>query len=66
MSPIKQDTDKLFMDTMKHIMHIDSDVSKGCPLAKDVQYNYEVWQRNIMNKEAALKLRVSLNKWKEK
>jgi hypothetical protein len=66
MNQLKQETDKLFMETMKHIIHIDNDVFNGCPLAKAVQQDYETWQRNVMNKEAALRLQTSLNKWKEK
>lgn len=59
-------TNELFTNVMKSIVLIEEDNQKGCPLAKDVQINYEYWQKNAMNKECALKLKISFDKWKHK
>jgi hypothetical protein len=44
-------------------MNVEDDIKKGCSLAKNVQYDYEYWQKNVLNKEAAFKLQTSFNKW---
>jgi hypothetical protein len=59
-------TNELFNKVMKNILLVEEDIKKDCPLAKDVQHNYEYWQKNAMNKEAALKLKNSFDKWEKK
>lgn len=59
-------TNDLFSSITKEALILDQDVQKGCTLALDVKTDYEIWQKNAMNKEAALKLKNSFDKWKKK
>lgn len=59
-------TNDLFSSINKEALTLEHDVQKGCTLALDVKTDYEIWQKNAMNKEAALRLKNSFSKWKKK
>jgi hypothetical protein len=60
---MKRSSNELYLKVMRNIMNVEDDIKKGCSLAKNVQYDYEYWQKNVLNKEAAFKLQTSFNKW---
>lgn len=57
---------EVYNEMKSNITEIDNRLSKGCELSQEVKDNYEDWQKNAINKELALKLKISLDKWKKK
>jgi len=60
---MKRSSNELYLKVMRNIMNVEDDIKKGCELAKHVQLDYDYWQKNVLNKEAAFKLQTSFNKW---
>ncbi len=63
---LKVSTNELYNDFLKNAKLIDEDLNDDCSYAKQLKNDYDYWQRNVMNKEAQMQLRDSLNKWKTK
>ena len=59
-------SNELYVNVKNNITQIEADAQRGCPFAKEIQFKYDLWSKNTMNKEVALQLKAAFEKWNKK